>query len=164
MKMLPAVQNSPGIFRHLFIERFHAGTISGRLHRVHRTGTDTTSAANTFIQIDMRFFIFDDRRTMRTDPHAGTAADTFAFTDMRFAVMVHFHFAGTRTAAHTDIFNSAAETSSFVTFKMVQGNHDIRIHQCFAYFRFLHQFAARHSYISFVSTLQAVGNNNVTAC
>lgn len=68
----------------------------------------------------MRFFIFDDRRTMRTDPHAGTAADTFAFTDMRFAVMVHFHFAGTRTAAHTDIFNSAAETSSFVTFKMVQ--------------------------------------------
>lgn len=138
---------------------------AGRLHRVHRTGTDTTSAANTFIQIDMRFFIFDDRRTMRTDPHAGTAADTFAFTDMRFAVMVHFHFAGIENRRPYPIFLIApAETSSFVTFKMVQGNHDIRIHQCFAYFRLLHQFAARHSYISFVGTLQAVGNNNVTAC
>ena len=67
--------------------------------------------------------------------------------------MVHFHFTGTRTAAHADIFNSSAKACRLMPFKMVQADDNIGIHQCFADFGFFYNFAAGNRDISLVCTL-----------
>ena len=88
---------------------------------------------------------------------ACTAADTFFGNNMRFAVVVHFHFACTGTAAHTDIFtdifNGAAKAGHFMSFKMGQADYNISVHQCLAYFRFFNEFTVRHGHIRLVRAL-----------
>ena len=90
---------------------------------------------------------------MSADTLAGMAADTFALLNLRFAVMVHFHFTGTRTAAHADIFNSSAKARRFMPFKMVQADNNIGIHQRFADFGFFYNFTAGNRDISLVGAL-----------
>ena len=74
---------------------------------------------------------------------------------------MHFHFASTGTAAHTNIFNSAAKACHFMTLKVSQRNKYVSIHNCTTDFSFFYQFAIVYGNICFVSTFQAIRNNYV---
>ena len=75
---------------------------------------------------------------MSANLDAATAADAFLLANLGLAIVVHFHFTGTGTATHAEIFNGATKACHFMTLKVSQRNHDIRIHNrtanlCFLY-------------------------------
>ena len=82
---------------------------------------------------------------------------------MGLAVVVHFHFSSTRAAAHTNIFDSAAETRGLMALKMVEGDNDIGIHQSLADFSFLDQLPMGNCHIGLVRAFQTIGDNNMAA-
>ena len=90
---------------------------------------------------------------MRANTLARAAADAFFGYNVRFAVVVHFHLACTAAAAHANVFNNAAEAGHFVSFKMIQADDNIGVHQRLADFGFFYQFAVRHRHISLVRAL-----------
>ena len=55
---------------------------------------------------------------MGTVSLAGAAADTFFCFHKWAGSVVHLHLAGAGAAAHTDIFEGAAEAGAFMSFKM----------------------------------------------
>ena len=75
-----------------------------------------------------------------------------------------FHLAGTTAASHTDILDSATKACHFMTFKMSQADDNIRIHDSSANFGLFHVFAVLDWYFHFVSTPQAIADNNLAAC
>ena len=62
-------------------------------------------------------------------------------------------FAGSGTAAHADVFDSAAETGHLMSFEMGQADKDIGIHNGTADFGFFYVFAALYGYIDIIGAL-----------
>ena len=76
---------------------------------------------------------------------------------------MHFHFSGSGAAAHTEIFQSAAKSCGFMSFKMIQGNNNICIHNGTADLGFFYVSAAFHRNKSLIRTLQAIGDKNLAS-
>ena len=99
---------------------------------------------------------------MRAYPRAGPSSNAFLLVYKGLPVAVHFHFAGAGAAAHTNVFQRAAKTGTFMPLKMRQRNKNIRIHHSAADFR-LPNIGALHGDQCFIGSLQAVCNQNMAA-
>ena len=91
-----------------------------------------------------------------------TAATTAAFFRINagFAIVMLILFAGTGSAAHTDIFDCPAKSRHFMSFKMCQTDEHVRIHNGPADFRFLNILSPAHRNSNIVSSLQTIANQD----
>ena len=71
------------------------------------------------------------------------------------------HLARTGTAAHTDIFDCAAETGHFVSLEVIERNKNIRIHDCTADAGGFDIFSIRNGNFHIIRTLQAVSDDDM---
>ena len=113
--------------------------------------------------VNIGLFVLELRGIMGTDLCALSASDTQILICMRLSGTVHLHLACTGTAAHSDVFQSAAESGSFMAFKMSQGNKYVCIHDCTADLRFFYILAALHGYQLLICSFQAVCDQNLAA-
>ena len=75
---------------------------------------------------------------MGADRDAAAAAYTERLIHMRLSGTVHLHFSGAGTAAHTDVFQRAAEARRFMPLEMIQSDEHIRVHDGASDLGFLH--------------------------
>ena len=128
-----------------------------------RTDGNTTFAADTFVMIDGCLTVCDDRGIMGADACTGTASDTvLGACNAGSAVTMLLLLTFTGTAAHTDIFHSAAEAGGFVALKVRQGNKDICIHDGAADLCFGHVISVDRNFY-FIGSLQTVRDQYMTA-
>ena len=73
------------------------------------------------------------------------------------------HFAGTAATAHTDVLDGTAKARRFMALEMCQADKDIGIHDGPADFRHPDILSAAHGYLYVIRTLEAIGNNHLTA-
>ena len=88
---------------------------------------------------------------MGTDFYTLSAAHAQILIHVGFACRVHLHLTCTGTAAHADIFQSAAVACHLMPLEMTHGNEDIRVHDGPADLRLFDVFAAFHGDIYIVS-------------
>ena len=146
-----------------FVVQDVIGFIGGRADRVFWTDTEAAAATHTFVMIDGGFVVLEFRCTVGTDLSTFTASDTQILIDMRFSGTVHFHFAGTGAAAHTDIFQSTAETGAFMALEMGECDEHVCVHNSPADFGFFYIFAAFHRYVDFIGAFQAVRDDHMAS-
>ena len=172
------VDDSVGVFGN-FVVKDVIGFIGAGFDRIFRAGTDAASTAYTFVVVDegalFGVFAFSSAAravftgiVYKADGIVRTVFATFSAGNAKlgmyvwFAAAVHFHLAGAGAAAHAQIFEGAAKSGGFMTFKMVEGDDDVGIHDRTSDFGFLHIFPVdRHQ--CFVGALQAVGNDDMAA-
>ena len=152
--------NSLRIFRHLLVKIIKACIVNS-VDCIHGANTQATTTAYALGNINGSLTVSNRRCTVSANIYATTATDTFFSINLGMTVVVHFHFACTRTAAHTNIFNSTTKACHFVTFEVSERDKYVRIHNGATNLRFFYQFAIMYGHISFISTLQAVCNNYV---
>ena len=162
MEARTITNNGSGVFSHFFAQ-YGVSFVPFRRNGIHRAHANATAATNAFVFIDVRLAIRHMHRIMGAVPFALAATDTNVFLHERLTGAVLFHLTGARTATHAKVFNNAAKAGCFVTFKVCQGNYDVRFHQRTADFCFFYVFPVRHRHDNFVEPLQAVGNDNVSA-
>ena len=131
---------------------------------VEVTGTDTASTAQAFVMINMHLMgsLVVYQSLIGTFSHASFAATAQILIDLRFALSVLFHFTGSGSAAHTDIFDSTAEARRFMPLEMIQGNKHIRIHNGPADLSIFHIFAALYRHLDIIRSLQTITNDHRT--
>ena len=127
------------------------------------TCSNTTSAASAFIVIDKSLTAAKADCVMGAEAGADFTACTLALIHLRFAFIVHIHFTCTATRTHTYIFNCAAKACYFVSFKMVNGNHNICIHYSPANAGNFTVFTAVYRYINVVRSADTVSDNILAA-
>ena len=99
------------------------------------------------------FFVFKLRGIMGADLGAHFAADTKILVYMGLSGRVHFHFSCSGTASHPQVFQRSSETGSFMPFKMIQGNDDVRVHDSASDLGFFYICASFYWYKSLVGSL-----------
>ena len=157
-----AIDDSCRVFRHLFAEG--SSRLPGnRRNGIGRTQCQTTAAAQAFIGINGALPVFNAGSSVSADVHAASAANAFIRIDSHLAVAVLFHLTGPAAAAHADIFNSPAKAGHFMSFKMVQGNNDIRFCQRFTDLCLFQHFPVGNRHQRFIVALQSVGNDHMAA-
>ena len=100
---------------------------------------------------------------MGADLDAAAAAYTERLIHMRLSGAVHLHLSGAGPAAHTDVFQRAAEARRFMPLEMIQRDEHIRVHDGASDLGFLHILPAFHRNQHLIRSLQAVGNDHMTA-
>ena len=140
MEMGAILQDSQCVFRDLAVEDVIGLVICGT-NRVLGANADAAAATDTLVVVDGCLLICNSDGIVGADLGAGTTAHAAGSADTGLARGVHLHLAGAGAAAHTDVLQRAAKAGSFVTLKVVQRNHDIRIHNRAADLCFLHIFA-----------------------
>ena len=113
--------------------------------------------------VNKGFFVLKLRCIMGADLSTLLTANTQILIYVRFSGTVHFHFACTGTASHTDVFQCTAKSGGFMAFKMGEGNENVRIHNCAADFGLFHILAALHRHQRFIGSFQAVGDQYLAA-
>ena len=157
-----SAHDGSGIFGHLAAEDLESVAVAV-FNGVERAGTDAAPAALADLRVDMSFFILIADGVRAAFLCTASAAAAEFFIDMRFAVIVLLHFAGAAAAAHTDILYGAAEAGAFVTFKMCEGDEDVRIHNRPSDVSFGAVFTVRNRNKNIVGSAQAVTDEDLTS-
>ena len=161
MKCRPVFYNRIGIFCD-FLRKDCRGIADTGLNGILGTDCEAASAADAFVVIDMCFSVFNRRTAVRTDADTGTAADTKCRIHNGFSFPVLLHLSGAGTAAHTEIFEGAAEACLFMPFKVAQGNHHVGIHNGLSDLGFLDKRQIDRN-VRLIGSLKSVCNDHMTA-
>ena len=162
MEMRSFVQNRLAVFCDLIIQNF-VGFVFGRFYRIFGTDTNTAAAADACLVINGGLLVRDARSPVCTDFFALSAADAKILVDIRFSGRMHFHLAGPGAAAHTDVFQGAAETGQLVAFEMIHGKEDIRVHNSPSDLCLFDVFTSFYRDIYVVGSFQTIGDQHMTA-
>ena len=100
---------------------------------------------------------------MSADPGTGMATDAEIAVDRRLAVTMLFHFSGSRSTSHSQIFQCAAEAGHFVPLEVIQGNNDVGIHDRTPDLRFVNVFAVRNGNGDVIGSFQAVPDDDMAS-
>lgn len=91
--------------------------------------------------------------------HAGLAAHALVLVDRGLTVVVLLFLTGAGAAAHTDVLDGSAKTRHFMSFKMVQGDEHVGVHNSSADFGGLDILAVDGDF-HIIGALQAVTNED----
>ena len=114
--------------------------------------------------VDRRLVISKFWSAVSADFFAAVTSDAEVLIDMRLAGAVHFHFACPGTAAHSNVFHSAAETGCLMSFEVGKRNKYVRVHNCPSDLGFFYIFSAFYRNVYLVSSLQTVCDQHMAAC
>ena len=89
---------------------------------IKAAGSDTASAALTFVVIDNRFSIQICNRIASALMCTASAAAAFFQIDSRLSAGMLLHLACTAAAAHADIFDGTAKSGRFMSLKVRQAD------------------------------------------
>lgn len=137
--------------------------VLSRFDGIFGTDADAAPAAHALVVVDGGLFVGDGWRVVSTDFFTLSAAHTELLVDIRFSGGMHLHLAGPGTAAHTDIFQGAAESGQFMAFKMIYRQENVRVHDRSSDLCLFYIFAALHRDIYVVSSFESVGDQHMAA-
>ncbi len=112
--------------------------------------------------VDARLSVCDRRAAVGADAHAGAAADAVFRLDDRLALPMLLHLAGTRAAAHAEVFQRAAEARLLVALEVGQRDHDVGVHDGLADLGLLDEGQIDRDE-GLVRALESVGDDDVAA-
>ena len=150
------------IFSHFTVKKF-IGTAVWIIYRVKTAGSDASSAAFTLIVINHCFFIDICNRITAAFLCAAVAATTDFLIDRRFSTCMLLHLSRTASTAHTNVFDSSAESGRFMSFKMTQTDEDICIHDRMSDQCSLTVLSIHNRNFHFICSTQSVTDDNLTS-
>ena len=163
METWTSMTDSLCIFCHFAVQKL-IGTVVGIIDSVKTTGTDTTSAAFTFIIIYDCFFVYISKGITAAFFCTTLASATKLFVYCRLATCMLLHFTCTTAAAHTDILKCSSKSGSFMTFEMRQTDKNVCIHDRMTDEGCLTVFTVYYRHFHLVCSTKSVTNDHMTAC
>ena len=132
-------------------------------NRIEGTCSDAASAPLADVRIDPCLSAFVADRVGSALLGTAPASTAQLLINMRLSGIMLLHFAGSGTAAHSDVLQSTAKACCLMPLEVRQRNKNICIHHRTANVSLLAIFTVSHRNQNIIRTLQTVSNDNLTS-
>ena len=132
-------------------------------NRIEGTCSDAAPAPLADVRIDPCLSAFVADRVGSALLGTAPASTAQLLINMRLSGIMLLHFAGSGTAAHSDVLQSTAKACCLMPLEVRQRNKNICIHHRTANVSFLAIFTISHRNQNIIRTLQTVSDDNLTS-